>query len=40
VLKAIDDIGYKGWAMTEQGGGDSPEGLRDLVNRFNKILSC
>jgi hexulose-6-phosphate isomerase len=40
VMKAIDDIGYKGWAMTEQGGGDSPEGLRDLVNRFNKILSC
>ena len=40
VMKAIDDIGYKGWAMTEQGGGDSPEGLRDLVSRFNKILSC
>lgn len=40
VMKAIDDIGYHGWAMTEQGGGDSPAGLRDLVERFDKILSC
>ncbi|MGH7967883.1 MAG: sugar phosphate isomerase/epimerase family protein [Limisphaerales bacterium] len=40
VMKAIDDIGYKGWAMTEQPGGDTPAGLRDLVERFDKILSC
>ncbi len=24
VMKALDDVGYHGWAMTEQGGGDSP----------------
>jgi hexulose-6-phosphate isomerase len=40
VMKALDDVGYRGWAMTEQGGGDTPAGLRDLVQRFDKILSC
>jgi L-ribulose-5-phosphate 3-epimerase len=39
VMKAVDDIGYTGWVMTEQGGGDSPEGLRDLVQRLEKILA-
>ena len=39
VMKALDDVGYSGWAQTEQGGGDSPEGLRDLVERFDKILA-
>jgi len=40
VMKALDDVGYNGWAMTEQGGGDTPEGLRDLCQRLEKILSC
>jgi L-ribulose-5-phosphate 3-epimerase len=39
VLKAVDDIGYRGWAITEQGGGDSPEGLKDLAQRLEKILA-
>ncbi len=39
VMKALDEVGYSGWAMTEQGGGDTPEGLRDLSTRFGKILS-
>ncbi len=39
IMKAIDDIGYQGWAITEQGGGDSPEGLRDLCQRLEKILA-
>jgi hexulose-6-phosphate isomerase len=39
VMKALDDVGYSGWAQTEQGGGDSPEGLRDLVERFDRILA-
>ena len=30
-MKALDDIGYTGWAITEQPGGDSPEGLADLA---------
>ena len=39
VMKAVDDIGYEGWAITEQGGGDSPEGLKDLADRLGKILT-
>ncbi len=39
VMKAVDDIGYHGWAITEQGGGDSPEGLKDLAQRLEKILA-
>src|SRR5258708_4262447 len=40
VMKALDEVGYSGWAMTEQGGGDTPEGLNDLADRLAKILSC
>lgn len=40
VMKTIDEIGYTGWVMTEQGGGNTPEGLRDLAQRLAKILSC
>jgi hexulose-6-phosphate isomerase len=39
VMKAVDEIGYRGWAITEQGGGDSPEGLKDLCQRLKKILA-
>jgi L-ribulose-5-phosphate 3-epimerase len=39
VMKAVDDISYHGWAITEQGGGDSPAGLKDLVQRLEKILA-
>jgi len=39
VMKALDEVGYAGWAMTEQGGGDTPEGLADLSTRLGKILS-
>jgi L-ribulose-5-phosphate 3-epimerase len=39
VMKAVDDIGYHGWTITEQGGGDSPEGLKDLAQRLQKILA-
>ncbi len=40
VMKAVDEVGYQGWAITEQGGGESPEGLKDLADRLDKILSC
>jgi hypothetical protein len=36
----VDDVGYKGWAITEQGGGDSPEGLKDLADRLAKIIQA
>ena len=39
VMKAVDDIGYHNWAITEQGGGDTPEGLKDLADRLGKILA-
>jgi hexulose-6-phosphate isomerase len=39
VMKAVDDIGYHGWAITEQGGGESPAGLKDLCQRLEKILA-
>jgi L-ribulose-5-phosphate 3-epimerase len=39
VMKALDDIGYKGWGIAEQGGADSPEGLKDLSDRMSRILS-
>lgn len=40
VMKTVDEIGYRGWAITEQGGGDSPDGLRDLAQRLEKILAA
>ncbi len=40
VMKAVDAIGYSGWTITEQPGGDSFEGLRDLAQRLEKILAC
>jgi len=40
VMKAVEEIRYTSWAITEQGGGDSAEGLRDLCQRLDKILSC
>jgi L-ribulose-5-phosphate 3-epimerase len=39
VMKALDEVGFQGWAMTEQPGGDTPQGLRDLSVRFDKILA-
>jgi len=39
IMKALDDIGYDGWAIAEQGGADSPEGLKDLSDRMTKIFA-
>ena len=39
IMKALDDIGYNGWAIAEQGGGDTPEGLKDLSERMSKIFA-
>jgi hexulose-6-phosphate isomerase len=38
VMKALDEVGYTGWAMTEQPGGDTPEGLHDLCARLTRIF--
>lgn len=39
IMQAVDDVGYAGWCITEQGGGDSPDGLKDLVRRLDKIIA-
>jgi hexulose-6-phosphate isomerase len=37
VLKALDEIGYHGWATAEVSGGGEKE-LRDVAERMNKVL--
>ena len=39
IMAELDKIGYDGWAMAEQPGGDTPEGLRDLAQRMDKIFA-
>jgi L-ribulose-5-phosphate 3-epimerase len=39
VMAALDKIGYNGWGIAEQGGGDTPEGLHDLSERMDKIFA-
>ena len=39
IMKALDDIGYHGWGIAEQGGGDTPEGLKDISERMTRIFA-
>jgi L-ribulose-5-phosphate 3-epimerase len=39
IMKALDEIGYDGWGIAEQGGGNTPEGLRDLSERMDRIFA-
>ena len=39
VMKALEDIGYHGWGIAEQGGGNTPEGLKDLSGRMTRIFA-
>jgi hexulose-6-phosphate isomerase len=39
IMKALDSIGYTGWAISEQRGGINPNGLRMLVERMDKIFA-
>ncbi|HEX5220902.1 MAG TPA: sugar phosphate isomerase/epimerase family protein [Verrucomicrobiae bacterium] len=39
IMKALDEVGFREYLITEQGGGDSPEGLRDLCARLEKIIA-
>ena len=38
VMKALDDIGYNGWGIAEQPGGDTPEGLHHLSTKMDVIF--
>ena len=39
IMKALHEVGYNGWGIAEQGGGGSPEGLKDLADRMDKIFA-
>ncbi|MBC8001174.1 MAG: sugar phosphate isomerase/epimerase [Opitutaceae bacterium] len=39
VMKAVDGITYLGWAITEQPGGDTSEGLKNLADKLGEILA-
>ena len=37
VLKALQEVGYEGWATAEVGGGDG-KWLKDVADRMNRVL--
>ena len=39
VMKALDDIGYTGWGIAEQPGGNSLEGLKTLSSGMDQIFA-
>lgn len=39
VMSALDGIGYTGWGIAEQGGGNSVEGLRSLSSAMDRIFA-
>lgn len=39
IMKALDEIGYQGWGIAEQRGGNTREGLKDLATRMDKIFA-
>ncbi len=38
ILRALDDIGYDGWAIAEVGGGDEAR-LRDVSARMDRCFA-
>jgi L-ribulose-5-phosphate 3-epimerase len=41
IVKALDDVGYQGWGITEQPGDQTKtaDSMKDLSSRFDKILA-
>ncbi len=39
IMKALDDVGYTGWAISEQKGGMNPNGLKNLTDLMDKIFA-
>jgi hexulose-6-phosphate isomerase len=39
IMKALDEIGYQGWIIAEQGGADSPDGLKKIAQAMDRILA-
>jgi hexulose-6-phosphate isomerase len=40
IMQALDEIGYRDFLITEQGGGDSPAGLAELCRRLERIIAA
>ena len=40
IIKNLKAVGYANYLITEQSGGDTPEGLRDLSERLGKIIAA
>ncbi len=39
IMKALDEVGYSGWAISEQRGGNIFSGLKTLTERMDKIFA-
>jgi L-ribulose-5-phosphate 3-epimerase len=39
IMAALDEIGYSGWGISEQGGAGSPEGLKKLAGEMDRIFA-
>lgn len=39
IMKALDETGYTGWAISEQRGGINPNGLKKLTDAMDKIFA-
>jgi len=39
IMKALDEVGYNGWGIAEQGGAGSPEGLKKLSEEMDRIFA-
>ncbi len=39
VMAALDEVGYTGWGIAEQPGGDTPEGLKTLAAGMDQIFA-
>lgn len=39
IMAALDEIGYRGWGISEQGGAGSPEGLKKLAGEMDRIFA-
>jgi len=39
VMRALDDVGYNGWGIAEQPGGNSPDGLKEISEGLDRIFA-
>jgi hexulose-6-phosphate isomerase len=39
IMKALDEVGYTGWCISELGGAKDPASLREMSDRISKIIA-